>query len=201
MCDGGAFSVPIITALAGTAMQVKAQNDATDKQQKIAQQAEQNQNNRNQEQQNLVLNEAEKFDPAARNASLDQTAQTAEQSLGSAIAAANSSKPQADAGGTGKVSAEYSTAHAGAVADNIAKAAESARLMSRVRAPGDMLGNENMDYADMLSRVGTIGSKSKGEWGQSMNAMNAVTPNSGMMLLGDGIKAGGTAYGNYAMKK
>lgn len=201
MCDGGTFSVPIATAIIGGVVAKKTQDDAIDKQQKIAGQAEERMNNRNEEQQSLVLNEAGKFDPAARNASLDKTAQTAEQSLGSAIAAANSSTPQADAGGAGKVSAEYSTAHAGAVADSIAKAAESARLMSRVRAPGDMLGSENLDYANMLSQVGTIGSKSKGEWGQSMNAMKAVTPNSGQMLLGDGIRAGGTAYGNYAMKK
>lgn len=185
-------------ALAGSGLQMQAQNDAIKKQQRIAAAAEENQNRRQSQQQNMVLDEAAKFDPNARADSMEKTAQAAEASLGSAIAGANSAAPQHDAAATGRVSDEYKTAQASAVADQIQKAAESARLMSRVRAPSDMLATENMNYADMLGRVGTVGSKAKGEWSRDMAIKNSVTPNSGMMLLGDALKAGGTIFGGGA---
>lgn len=186
-------------SLAGSAVAANAQNKAIKKQERIAAQAEESQNNRQRQQQGLVLEEALKFDPTKRGESMEQAAQGAEQSLGSAIAQANSAAPQTDAGATGRVSSEYDAARARSVADQTAKAAETARLMSRVRAPGDMLGNEQLEYADMLGQIGTIGSKAKGEWSRDMSRMKGVRPNSGQLLLGDALKAGGTMFGMKAM--
>lgn len=182
-------------SLAGSAVAANAQNKAVKKQERIAAQAEESQNNRQRQQQGLVLEEAMKFDPTKRGESMEKAAQGAEQSLGSAIAQANSAAPQTDAGSTGRVSTEYDAARARSVADQTAKAAETARLMSRVRAPGDMLGNEQLEYADMLGQIGTIGSKAKGEWSRDMGRVKAVRPNGGQMFLGDALRAGGSLYG------
>lgn len=193
-----AAAVPLIAAglsLAGSAVSANAQNKAVKKQEQIAAQAEESQNNRQREQQGLVLEEAVKFDPNRRSESMEKAAQGAEQSLGTAIAQANSATPQSDAGATGRVSTEYDIARARSVADQTAKAAETARLMSRVRAPGDMLGNEQLEYADMLGQVGTVGSKAKGEWSRDMARIRGVRPNSGQMFLGDALRAGGTMLG------
>lgn len=185
-------------ALAGSLISNNAQQNAIKKQQNIVARAEENQAARNKQQQNLVLDEAGKFDPTRRAETMEQAAQKAEQSLGGAIAKANSAAPQNDAGATGRVSDEYTTARANSVEKETAKAAEAARLMSRARAPSDMIGAEGLDYADLLGQIGTIGSKAKGEWSRDMGRRAAVQPNSGQMLLGDALKAAGTAYGGYA---
>lgn len=185
-------------SVAGSLVAKNAQDKAIKKQSAITAQAEESQNNRQREQQGLVLEEALKFDPNKRADSMDQAAAGAEQSLGTAIAQANGAAPQTDAGATGRVSSEYDVARARSVADQTAKAAETARLMSRVRAPGDMMGNEQLDYADMLGQIGTIGSKAKGEWSRDMARVKGVRPNGGQLLLGDALKAGGAMFGTAA---
>lgn len=193
------MAIALAASAVGTGLQMKAQNDAIKKQQRIASAAEENMNRRQGQQQELLLEEALKFDPTKRTDSMEKTAQAAEASLGAAIAEANSAAPQHDAAATGRVSDEYKVAQAGAVADQTARAAQTARLMSRMRAPTDMLDTERMDYADMLGRVGTVGSKAKGEWSRDMAIKNNVRPNSGLLLLGDALKAGGSMFGAKAM--
>lgn len=179
----------------GAYVQNQAQQDAVKKQQRIVSQAEENQNRRQHEQQNLLLADAMKFDPATRQDSMNAEAAKIEQGIGQALAETNSAAPQADSGATGNVSAEYAKARADSVANETAKAADMARMMSRVRAPTDMMGNENLEYMNTLSRIGDIGSKMKGEWSSQMARAQGVRPNGGTMMLGDAMRAGGSMLG------
>lgn len=196
MCEVATL-VGLAISAAGAYMQNQAQQDAIKQQKRIVAAAEENQNKRQAEQQNLLLADAMKFDPNKRRESLDANAAKTEQGLGAALAEANSAAPQADSGATGNVSSEYTSARANAVANETAKAAEMAHMMSRVRAPTDMMGNENLDYMNTLSRIGDIGSKMKGEWSSQMARAQGVTPNSGSLLLGDLMRAGGGMLGSY----
>ncbi|MBT9169237.1 MAG: hypothetical protein DDT19_02591 [Syntrophomonadaceae bacterium] len=181
--------------MVGSAIQNRAQEKAVRRQENIARQAEETQIRRQREQQGLVLDEAGRYDPVRRTGSMEQSARTAQQSLGTALAQASAANPQDDAGATGRVSDEYNAARAASVIDQTGRAAEEARLMSRTRAPGDMMGNEGLDYANMLSQIGTIGSQGRGEWERDMRRRAAVRPSGGQMLLGDAIRAGGMIVG------
>lgn len=193
MCTGaeGALVAAAVSA-GGAYMQQQSADEAANKQQSII-------NNAAEENQ-AVAKEGEKltndfakdvFDPAAREQRYDQQVGQREQSLGAALASANTESPTA----SGNVSGDYTMASNASKAAGGAEAAKQAKLMARVGGSGLLYGSEALMGGNLASELGGVGQKLRRNGQYAQTAAGAVRDTGS--LAGSLMQGAGAAYGAY----
>lgn len=193
----GAISGTTIAALmamvAGSAMQYKAQQDASKRQQaetraSLARQAEFQQqaerkamdtaqefttDNRSEKQQQIEENLIQEFIKPAESAQQINSAQSTTQ---------------------GNVSNDYTAAKAGRELETMKTAQALARILGKTTSAGRLRTNESIRVADAASGIDQLGNFSRGQAGADQLAIqNAGRPSAGMMLGGSALQAAGGA--------
>jgi len=183
--------------VAGTAMQYKAQRDASKRQQRqIGLQEDRNDKSNKKVIQN-VQQLMGQYDPDARAQNQQQAQQDSEISLTDFLNESNASRD--DGNTTGRVSEVYSTEKAKRITDQAEVAANMARLMSKMRAPTDSRMNEQLNYADTAARVGGI-NQNRGNMANAagVDIRQAGNPNPFLMAMGSGMQSYGAYRGTGA---
>jgi len=183
----------IIMAI-GAALQYKANKTAQKKTRRAIDDAEDRQDDLSKRNRKQVLGLMEQYDPEKRQENKDLAANTASEGLISEVIAAKENGGGNIDATQGRVSNAYDTDFAKAQNTRIKKASNIAKLMGKIRAPGDLRFEEGLANSDSQSKSAIIGSLMKSRWTTDQGRINmAKIPNAEMMLAGDLMKS----YGGY----
>lgn len=143
--------IPLITMLAGTAIQARAQSRAADRQAEELALQSRRQTEVTDKQRASVLANLRQYDPKRRAERQEIEAGKAEQSLNSAVVdAASRTAPTAPVA-TGRVSSDYTEGRAEAVRDAANRASTMAGLLAKFRAPTQLRTEESMTNANFAA--------------------------------------------------
>lgn len=171
--------------LLGAAMSAKAQNDAAQKQQRLAVESRQRAMQAQNEATDVAMKQVQEFDPTVRKAKQDEiqnqlTTQYQQAAQAKPITAQGVQVGQTIPGG----SADYLTTKA----REVAKATESNRnlaaLLGRVGSAGQLRRNEAVRFGDTAGTVGRIGTGAENMANIDRIGIDSVQPSVGGMLAG-----------------
>lgn len=186
------------TSAGGAYLQKESADDAADKRQSIL-------NNAAEENQ-VIAKEGEKltndfakdvFDPSARQERYEQGVGQREESLGAALASANTASPSATT--SGNVSGDFLAASNASQAAGNAEGAKQAKLMARVGGSGLMYGSEALMGGNLASNLGGVGQRLRKNGLYAQSAAGAVRDTGS--LAGGLLQGAGAAYGAYSNRK
>lgn len=146
-------------AAAGTGLSVSSANEAADNQQRLLNQAAEDQAVLDKKKQQTTQRFAKNnFTPEVRKQALEEVAKTSETSLVDALMRAN--KGDSDTNAQGNLSSDYVRSSAASAAASKADILKRARLMSRVNAPGLLANRESLAGGQYSSDVAGLDTQS-----------------------------------------
>lgn len=178
--------------LGGAFLSAKANQDALQKQQRLAVESRQRALQAQNQATDVAMRQVQEYDPATRKAKQDEiqtqlTDQFQQAAAGTPITAQGVQVGQTIPGGT----ADY-LAQKGREA---AKAAESNRnlaaLLGRIGSAGQLRRNEGVAFGDAAGEIGRIGSGADNMAAIDEIGINSVTPSLGMTIAGQALGAYG----------
>lgn len=178
--------------LGGAFLSAKANQDALQKQQRMARESQQRALQAQNQATDVAMRQVQQFDPTVRKTAQDEIAQDLTQRFEGAatappITAQGVQVGQTIPGGT----ADY-LAQKGREA---AKAAESNRnlaaLLGRIGSAGQLRRNEGVAFGDAAGEIGRIGQGADNMGRIDQIGINAVTPSLGMTIAGQALGAYG----------
>lgn len=194
--------IPILTALAGTAISARAASKAADRADAEAQRLSTRQNKLLDKQRASVLENLRTYDPTKRKEAQDQQATETEKMLNTALTEAAETAAPTEAAATGRVSQDYLTKRATSVRDATNRASALAGLLARFRAPSKLRTEESLDNADFTSREADIGAllRDRARTGEQLVA-KAGRVDPWEMAIGQGLQSYGmSAAGGQIMQ-
>lgn len=189
---GAADLIPAALSIGGMLMQKNAADDAQDRQQaqlnsmlardaRYADRAQQ-----------MVQKTAEDYRPQVREPAEQQAEDTAYQSLASRLTTGANAMPTAAV--AGRVSDDFLTDQAKRTAMETGRAADTARLMAKLRAPNDLRFGEGLTRANNAAEIGSLSAdRSNMATAGRNDAQVAGQPSGTQMMLGDLATGAGTA--------
>jgi len=185
-------------AAAGTGLSMSESADAADRQQKLVNQAAEEDANLTQKQQATTQKFAQNtFTPEKRIESYENAAKGSEDSLVDMLVKASSGDIGAANNSTqGNLSQDYKTATGAAAAASKDDILKRARLMSRTNAPSLMYGDEALAAGQLQSDLAGLDSSRNRNKGYFDNAFNGAADRgsiAGGLLVGLGSQVGGVA--------
>lgn len=191
MCDPTLAS--IAATAAGGIMQMQAQNEAAERQQRAINAALEQQDTYARAAERAALENAQEYRPEVRTQRFLDTRASAGDSLARQLVTARESAPKVG-GEAGRLSEAFLTGQARAEADQLQKSIDMARLMGKVRGTNDMLTNESLVNADFASRLGQIGRNATGAYNAAQPGIAAAgRVNNGAMFAGGLMQGLGSA--------
>jgi hypothetical protein len=185
---------PAIAAMVGgTALQMKAANDAENRQERALANSLADQDMASQKAEGVAMQNAQEYAPEVRAQRFEESRTNAGESLAQQLTAARETV-KAPERASGRLSEAFDSSSAKAKADQMQESLDMARAMGRVRGPQDMQNEEGFANADYASKLGIIGRNARGSAGAAQFGINAAgIPNSGQMALGGLAQGFGSA--------
>lgn len=178
--------------LGGAFLSAKANQDALQKQQRLAVESRQRALQAQNQATDVAMRQVQEYDPATRKAKQDEiqtqlTDQFQQAAAGTPITAQGVQVGQTINGGT--------TDYLAAKAREMAKATESNRnlaaLLGRIGSAGQLRRNEGVAFSDAAGEIGRIGQGADNMGKIDQIGINAVTPSLGMTIAGQALGAYG----------
>ncbi len=185
-------------AIAGTAMQQKAQSDAYKKQQKAIDKGLVRQGELQRQATQSVDEASEQYLPEMRRQRQEESEQEQTQYLQEALGEARGEDTGIglDAPISGKVSQDYLVKRALAEVETEKRAAEYAAMLGKIAAPSRLRQTEAIGMGDLAADLARVGSFSAGEQGVTgLKANAAGMANPWMMGAGAALQAGAPMVG------
>lgn len=183
MCDPATIAYGF-ASLAGTKMQIDAQEEAADRQQAALNAALEQNDQYSQQAEHVAMQNAAEYTPGTRAQRFDEARTAAGDSLAQQLTASREAAP-VKLGASGRLSEEFNTDSAKASADQYQQSIDMARLMGKMRGASDMLTNEGYTNADYASQLGLIGRNAQGAYQAAQPGINAAgRVDQGSMLAG-----------------
>ncbi len=175
---------PLAIMAVGTAMQYKAQKDAERRANRQIGVGEDRNDVYNQNIINTIDDNAQQYDPQARQRNIEGAQDAAYTSLRDFLDRANEGRTQTDTT-QGRVSEAFVADRAKRAIDNANQASVVARLMSKMRGVSDLQTDEAINNAGAASKVGVnAGQQINMARANSTDVSQAAQPNAGLMLAG-----------------
>lgn len=192
MCTGYEIAA-LAVAAAGTKMQMDAQADSEERQQRAMANALETQDNFSRQAEQKALANSDEYDPTKRVERFEEARQAAGDSLAKQLTQAREASPSISQA-KGRLSKEFEAASAKADADQYQQSADMARLFGNMRGSQDMLTREGYTNADYAAQLGQIGRAAQGAYQAAQPGISAAgRPNSGAMLAGGLMQGSGTS--------
>lgn len=202
MCTGGEI-LAVGSALAGTYLQQQAAEDAANQQQKIINQAA-DENSRLQTKKADTITDfaKETFDPTTRNQAYEDAATKNESTLKDALLTASGGEGQVYQGTDGNVSSDYSRGKAAATSKATQDILNRTRLLARSNAGGLMYNDEALkggSLASDLMGINAAGTRNNNAANAGVGSVRNNGSVLGGLLMGAAPMAG-KAYDNAMWK-
>ena len=200
MCADPGTIMAVGSALAGTYLQQQAADDAANQQQKIINQAA-DENARLQTKKADTITDFAKdtFDPTTRTQAYEEAATKNESTLKDALLTASGGEGQVYQGTEGNLSSDYSRGKAAATAKASQDILDRTRLLARSNAGGLMYNDEALKSSVLASDIMGINAASERNNNAARAGVGAVR-NKGS-VLGGMLVAAAPAIGNYTNSK
>lgn len=202
MCTGGEI-LAVGSALAGTYLQQQAADDAENQQQKIINQAAE-ENSRLQSKKADTITDFAKdtFDPTTRTQAYEDAATKNESTLKDALLTASGGEGQVYQGTEGNLSSDYSRGKAAATAKAGQDIMDRTRLLARSNAGGLMYNDESLKGSKLASDILGINAAGTRNNNAAQAGVGSVRNNGSVLggLLMGAAPMAGKAYDNAMWK-
>lgn len=200
MCADPGTMMAIGSALAGTYLQQQAADDAVERQQKIINQAADENSRLQAKKADTITNFAkDTFDPTTRDQSYEAAATKNENVLKDALLSAQGGEGQVYQGTDGNLSSDYTRGKASATAKATQDIMDRSRLLARSNAAGLMYNDEALKGGKLSSDIMGIDAEAERNNNAARAGVSSVR-NKGS-VLGGLLVAGAPAIGNYTNSK
>lgn len=178
--------------LAGAFLTQKANQDALQKQQRMARESQQRSLQAQNQATDVAMRQVQEFDPGTRKANQDEITQDLTQRYQTAATAAPITAQGVQVGQTIPGGTTDYLAQKGR---ETAKAAESNRnlaaLLGRIGSAGQLRRNEGVAFGDTAGEIGRIGTGANNVSAIDQIGINSVTPSLGMTIAGQALSGYG----------
>lgn len=190
----------LAAAVGGSALSYDASVDAQNAQRKLLQAANATENELAGQSRAVTGKVAQKYDPSKRAQALEAKEADVEKGLNEYLVAARDR--EGGTADTGNVSTTYDERKAAQVSADTKEAQKLARLMAKVRAPGELLLDEALDTASGGEEAGSIMGDARNFARASGSAIQqAGIPDPGKQMFGNLATQLGTAYAANSMSR
>lgn len=190
MCIDPATAIAIAAAVAGTKIQMNAQEAAADRQSRANDQALQEQDGFRKKNSELLMGTAQQYNGVDR----EQAAVTQQAAAGDKLNTAVTSNQLAQLGpgaaANGTVSREFTALQGQRLMEGLKKASDTARLMGNLRGFDNLKQAEGLNTANSAIEQGVNSSAARSQWEAAQPRIaNAGKVNQGQMILGSLLQA------------